>query len=171
MKKIILIILIIIIVLAGIFFTFQKYAGEKSVLNLRDIGEFVGNFIKKIIFPKIPAGSIEIITDKESYKTGEEIFFAVQNKTDETFRIENECPREPLEIYRLENGKWRHLRASSYVKCKGNEVIILNPYELKGASFLPWGNFIFDKPGKYKLKLEIIGFESSFEKEIEIYAQ
>lgn len=169
MIKIILIILIVVAVLVGVFLVFQKYSDGKVILNLRDIGESAGNFIKKIIFSEIPEGSIEIITDKNNYKVGEEIFFAVQNKTEETFKIENECPYEPLEIYRLENGKWRHLKASSRVKCNGNEVVILSPYELKGASFLPWEKLIFDKPGKYKLELEIIGYKSSFEKEIEIY--
>ncbi|MBI5306596.1 hypothetical protein HZB04_03370 [Candidatus Wolfebacteria bacterium] len=161
-KKTAIISIISIILLTAGFVVFEK------TIIIRNISESIENFVKNLFFLEIPPNSIEVITDKDRYKIGEEIFFAVQNKTEETFKIENECPSEPLEIYKLENNFWRHLKASSYIQCKNNKTIILHPYELLGASYLPWEKLIFDKPGKYKLKLEIIGYKSKFEKEIEI---
>ncbi|MBI4993919.1 hypothetical protein HZC33_03140 [Candidatus Wolfebacteria bacterium] len=169
-KKIAPMVLIILVILAAVLLVIWKFINlsEKTNLALKDAGESSEELISGFFLPNLPENSLEVITDKNSYKVGEEIFFGVQNKTEETFKIENECPNEPLEIYKLENDKWRHLKVSSYIQCKNNDNIILAPYELRGASFLPWEKLIFDQPGKYKLKLKIIGYATKFEKEIEI---
>jgi hypothetical protein len=117
----------------------------------------------------LPDDAVEIVTSKSKFKIGEEIFFGVQNKTDKTLRVENECPFEPLEVYYWNGEIWKHLKATaSNVHCQKSGDITIEPYELKGSSFLPWSNIIFNTPGKYRLEIEIIGYKNNFQTEIEI---
>jgi len=161
-KKIIIYIVIVLIALAGI-------------LEI----EFIGNYleenyhtlftISRIHKRTLPDDGIAIITSKDEYKIGEEIFFGIQNKTEKTLFIENECPWEPIEIYMLENNVWRHLKAKTEtIKCESGEDIKLNPYELKGTSFLPWSDIIMNEAGLYKLEVDIDGYKNGAEKEFRI---
>lgn len=133
-----------------------------------------GKFTKLSLFDRffgkdLPADAIEIVLPKDEFKVGEEIFFAVQNKTDKILKMENECPEEPMDIYYLKGDEWEHMKATADIVCKpGEKDINLAPYELKASSFLPWEKALFRSPGRYKLKLEIIGYKGQFEKEFEV---
>ncbi|MFC1730784.1 hypothetical protein ACFL6I_10670 [candidate division KSB1 bacterium] len=145
-----------------------------SILELEPVHNFIEEkfdikpSITDLFKKSLADDAIEIIASKDKYKSGEEIFFAVQNRTDKTLRLENECPFEPLEVYYLENNSWVHLKAETDIVCENNDDIILEAYELKGSSFLPWSQVIFSNPGKYKLEVEIIGYKNNFQKEFEI---
>ena len=106
---------------------------------------------------------------KDRYKVGEEIYFGVQNKTNNTIEVENECPEEPMDIYYLSDEEWERIRSSADVVCKpGEQHVVISPYELKASSLLPWQNMLFKSPGRYKIKIEIIGYKGHFEKEFEV---
>jgi len=146
-----------------------------SILEIPSVHNFAEerfniSFSPSDIFGKIlPDDAIEIITSKSKYKIGEEIFFAIQNRTDKTVRVENECPFEPLEVYFWDGKIWKHIKAAaSNIDCQKSGDIEIAPYELKGSSFLPWANIIFNTPGKYRLDIEIIGYQNNFQTEIEI---
>lgn len=125
--------------------------------------------LDRFIGKSLPADAIDIIMARDKYKVGEEIYFAVQNRTDKTLKIENECPEEPMDIYYWRNEEWEHMKATADIICKpGQEDIEIGPYELKASSFMPWEKALFRSPGKYKLKLEIVGYKSYFEKEFEV---
>jgi hypothetical protein len=154
--------IIIIIALAIILET--NIVSDYLEKNYHDIFK-----VTRIYKKTLPTDSIAIITSKDKYKVGEEIFFAIQNKTAKTLFIENECPWEPIEIYMYKNNVWSKLKArSEIIKCENAKEIVLRPYELVGASFLPWTEIILDKPGTYKLEVEIEGYKNSVEKEFEI---
>lgn len=113
--------------------------------------------------PALPRDAIEIVLTKEQYKIGEEIYFGILNKSDRVLKIENECPREPLEIYKLVKGDWRHIKASAKIECS-QKHIVLEPGELKGSTFLPWQNILFNSAGTYKIVVEAEGYKNEFEK-------
>ena len=120
-------------------------------------------------FRDLPPDAVEIVLSKDSYEVGEEIIFGVQNKTDRSLRVENECPYEPLEIYRWNDSRWEHIKAQAKVECRADhEDIMIEPYSLVGSTFLPWSNIIFKEVGKYRLELKIEGFGNNFYKEFEI---
>lgn len=125
----------------------------------------------ELIRPRLPDNALEIIFSKPQYILNEEIFFGVLNKTNQTLRVENECPGEPLEVYRLENNVWMHLKNQAKIMCKSTKDIVIQPYELKGSSYLPWQGVIFSVPGKYKIELRVEGYGNKFEKEFEIAAR
>lgn len=112
---------------------------------------------------ELPRDAIEIVLSKEQYKVGEEIYFGILNNSDQALEIENECPREPLEIYKLINGAWQHIKGEAEVKCSQKHIAV-EPGELKGASFLPWQNILFKSPGTYKIIVEVEGYRGEFEK-------
>ncbi len=151
-------------ILIFVFILQTKIISEYLEKNYHDIFKMTRVYKKTL-----PNESISIITSKDEYKIGEEIFFAIQNKTEKTLFIENECPWEPIEIYEYKNNKWVKLKArSSIVKCENAKEIILKPYELSGTSFLPWSNIILNNSGTYKLEVDIEGYKNSVEKEFKI---
>ncbi len=161
-KKIIIAILAAAVI-AGIayFEEFEKIAEEKTGIDLSTVG--------KLLSKRLPPDAVEIILSKDEFKIGEEIFYAVQNKTDKEIIVENECPNEPLEIYYKEGENWKHLKGEASVDCSASsKEIVIGSYELKGSSYLPWENIIFNKPGRYKIELEIEGYANEYEKEFEI---
>ena len=112
--------------------------------------------------PVLPRDAVEIILSKSQFTVGEEIYFGILNNSDRILEIENECPREPLEIYKLAGDSWQHIKGEAEVKCS-QKHIVLEPGELKGSSFLPWQNILFNSPGTYKIVVEIEGYKSEFE--------
>lgn len=124
-------------------------------------------FAVKLVIPKgrleLPRDAVEIVLSKEQYKVGEEIYFGILNNSDRVLEIENECPGEPLEIYKLINGAWQHIKGEAEVKCSQKHIAV-EPGELKGSSFLPWQNILFNSPGTYKIVVEVEGYGGEFEK-------
>ncbi|TAN57151.1 hypothetical protein EPN15_05080 [Patescibacteria group bacterium] len=120
--------------------------------------------------PVLPRDAIEIVLSKSQYAVGEEIYFGILNNTDRILQIENECPREPLEIYKLSGSYWQHIRGEAEVKCS-QKHIALDPGELKGASFLPWQKILFNSVGTYKIVVEVEGYKGEFEKIFTIIQQ
>lgn len=112
--------------------------------------------------PILPRDAVEIILSKSQFTVGEEIYFGILNNSDRVLKIENECPKEPLEIYKLVKGAWQHIKGAAKVKCS-QKNIALEPGELKGSSFLPWQDILFNSPGTYKIVVEIEGYKSEFE--------
>lgn len=163
-KKTIIAILIAAVIAGVTYFyfeEFEKIAEEKTGIDLSIVG--------KIFKKRLPPDAVEIILSKDEFKIGEEIFYAVQNRTDKEIIVENECPNEPLEIYYKEGENWKHLKGEANVDCSASsKEIVIGPYELKGSSYLPWENIIFNRPGRYKIELEIEGYANEYEKEFEI---
>lgn len=108
--------------------------------------------------------AVEIILSKAQYKVGEEIFFGILNKTDKELEIENECPREPLDIYKLDSGHWKKIVSEAEIDCVGSRDIALEPGELRGASFLPWQKILFSESGTYKIEVKVEHYENKYEK-------
>lgn len=108
--------------------------------------------------------AVEIVLSKAQYKVGEEIYFGILNKTDKELKIENECPREPLNIYKkMNDGGWKKISSEATVDCSGSGDIVIKAGELRGASFLPWQKILFSSSGVYKMEVELKGYENKYE--------
>lgn len=160
-KYLILVIVFFVVIVMGVSLKVDLLFDQGESIKLSLFDRFFGK--------ELSSDAIEIVLSKDKYKVGEEIFFAIQNKTDKEVVIENECPNEPLEVYYLDGKVWRHLKGEANKSCsEDDKEIVIGPHELKGSSFLPWQNVIFNKPGRYKIELEIIGHKNKHEQELEI---
>ena len=99
-----------------------------------------------------PVGSIEVSTKYSTYLLGETVDFSVKNNFNSTVYIGNNCPAEPLEVYRLESGKWQRIHDTSDSKSCSNDVrkIAVEANQTRSASFANWPR-LFDKAGKYRI--------------------
>lgn len=133
-------------------------------------GKFIRLLLPDRFFGKeLSLDDVEIVLSKDKYKIGEEIYYGVQNKTNKTIEVENECPEEPMDIYYLKNERWEHIGSSADVVCgPGEQHVVIAPYELKASSLLPWQNILFKSPGRYKIRLEIVGYKGHSEREFEV---
>ncbi len=96
---------------------------------------------------------IGIATVKTEYAYGKEVKLTLQNNLEETVTIENDCPAEPLDVYKYENGEWTQMTATYDLECAGVDYI-LAPGEKTTLSYLSWTYGIFDELGRYQIRYE-----------------
>lgn len=124
-------------------------AGILILLTITGVFLYLGSKISTKI---IPQGKIELSTQYSKYLVGEEIKFKITNNFNSPIRLENNCPQEPLDVYRNENGKWVHLhaKADNRVCDKGVQYVAVGANSSTESSLGNWQS-IFDKPGIYRL--------------------
>jgi len=100
----------------------------------------------------LPVGSIELSVPYSKYLVGEPITFSITNNYNGNVYVVNNCPSEPLEVYRLENGKWvRQHDQVEISKCDKNSRLVNVPAKgIVHGSFAAWKN-LFSEPGKYRI--------------------
>jgi len=119
---------------------------------------FAANFYEKIKMDQLPSGNIELVTSKNKYNLGDEIKFTVMNHFSVSIYVTNQCPNEPLNVYRWENGEWNQIHdqaKDSEAECYDEErnVEIL-PENSKSYNFNDWPN-LFKNPGVYRLAMTV----------------
>lgn len=113
---------------------------------------FVFNLTSRMQTRGLPEGSISLNTEYSQYLVGEEIRFVITNNFNSSIYVNNTCPSEPLEVYRLENESWvRQHYTSTTKKCTNNSRSIEVPARTAlSSSFKDWQK-LFEKPGKYRI--------------------
>ena len=106
----------------------------------------------KINTKTVPKGNISVTTPYQTYLLGEEISFTIHNNFNSSIVIKNNCPTEPLDVYRYENDKWVRVHDTADEKaCMSNQRTVAIPANgQRDASFSPWPR-LFDKAGKYRI--------------------
>ena len=106
----------------------------------------------KITTKTVPKGNISVTTPYQTYLLVEEISFTIHNNFNSSIVIKNNCPTEPLDVYRYENDKWVRVHDTADEKaCMSNQRTVTIPANgQRDASFAPWPR-LFDKPGKYRI--------------------
>lgn len=109
----------------------------------------------------LPAGSIELNSEYSSYVVGEPVKVSIKNNLNTTIYIKNECPNEPLNVYRWENEKWTAItEKTSASSCTNKQREIgIKPNSTQIVSYEPW-NKLFAVPGKYRVLAAVGGFRS-----------
>lgn len=99
----------------------------------------------------LPSGSIKLTSEYNTYMLGDEIKFTLQNNYNGAIYFDNSCPNEPLEVYRLEYGKWKQIHDKRSAKtCSGERTIKIPGKSSVTTSFKPWKD-LFDKAGTYRI--------------------
>lgn len=100
----------------------------------------------------LPIGQLELTLPYTKYVAGEEIAFSLTNSFNTTIFVANECPSEPLMVYKLVDSKWVRIHdTASKTDCPSEARTIAVPSNgIVTGSFARWKN-LFAQPGKYRI--------------------
>lgn len=111
---------------------------------------------------KLPSGHIELKLNKIEYQLGETIKFEVINHFPTDIYVLNQCPSEPLNVFKWENEEWIQLHDKVTDKNSDcyNEPrnILIKSERTRVYDFDEWTN-LFTKPGVYRVAMTIQGYD------------
>ncbi len=102
---------------------------------------------------RLPTGHITLSLDNTHYELGERITFTIENHFPVPVFVTNQCPNEPLNVYRWEENHWVQLHASapSDAECYGEDRNVAIPEEgSRSYHFDDW-SAMFERPGVYRI--------------------
>lgn len=108
-----------------------------------------------------PVGGVKLKIPYSKYLVGETVTFSVTNNYNATINIVNNCPKEPLAVYRQVNDDWNRVHATSKVSSCSEKLrtITIEPGKTVSGSYKNWPA-LFKRPGKYRVAVFIEYFGS-----------
>lgn len=109
----------------------------------------------------IPQGSFELTIPYSKYLVGESVAFTLKNNFNSPVRVTNDCPGEPLAVYKLDGKNWVRIHAqASSDSCKQKERQITIPAGgQQSGNFDEWKE-LFANPGTYRVVARVQYFNS-----------
>lgn len=98
---------------------------------------------------------IVITSSKNDFSRLETIKIDVQNNTKEEIVIKNNCPSEPLKVYRYENGEFINKTVSPKLNCKDAQDYTVAPGKKTQILFDNWSYALFNEMGRYKTEITL----------------
>jgi hypothetical protein len=119
----------------------------------------------------VPVGQVKLTVPYSKYIVGEKISYTIKNNYNSSIYIINNCPSEPLAVYRFENNKWvRQHDQTTQGECAGQQrQINVEPGGSITGDFSPWHN-LFKTPGKYRLVVAVEHYNSLPYQDFEVVA-
>jgi hypothetical protein len=105
----------------------------------------------------LPVGSIELSINKTQYQLGEVVGFTLTNHFPVPVYVTNQCPSEPLNVYRWENKEWVeiHATAKDDAECYTQDRnIAVSSEGTRSYDFGDWPQ-LFGEPGVYRIAAAI----------------
>lgn len=120
----------------------------------------------------LPVGQVQLTIPYSKYLVGETVSFTLTNNYNSPIYIINNCPSEPLEVYRQEGGKWvRQHDQAAISDCHIEQRQVIVPANgIVNGTFAPWHN-LFSTPGKYRVVAFVEYYNALPYQELEIIAQ
>lgn len=111
----------------------------------------------------LPANAITLQTNQHTYTAGDKIVLTITNNTAKTLYIENNCPSEPLTVrHQDSDDQWREREVTVNKNCGDDQSIALDPGTAQQIDYSPWQAELFKEPGKYRVELEVEGYETHY---------
>lgn len=104
---------------------------------------------------------IGIATQKTEIAYGREVKLTIQNNLQEALIIENECPAEPLDVFKYKNGEWIQAEASLDIACADQDTT-LEPGASLSISYSAWTYNLFDELARYQVRYTPEGSEKTY---------
>lgn len=104
----------------------------------------------------LSGGDLGIAVLNNEYKLDDLVTVKLRNNTAADMQVENDCPREPLNVYRYQNGEWIQLESKPKITCTTNENFIIKPGEEFTVDYKSWNHSLFHEIGRYKIGANII---------------
>lgn len=106
---------------------------------------------------KIPPGYVELKSNKSHYEPGDPIEFTVTNHFPVPVYVINECPKEPLNVYKWQGDEWIQIHDTADTKSECYEQersVSISPEGARSYNFSDWPN-LFENPGVYRIAMAI----------------
>lgn len=117
----------------------------------------------------LPTGALQLHIPYKTYLVGEPITFTLINQYNSAIYITNNCPREPLAVYKQQDNHWVRIHANtSSANCLGGDrqVRVAAGGEQSG-SYSNWPE-LFAQPGKYRVVAYVEYFNAAPYQDFEV---
>lgn len=106
----------------------------------------------------LPSGHIVLSVGKEKYQLKDKITFQIENNFPNTIYVINNCPEEPLNVYKWVDNNWKQIHDTAKDKnsnCyKQPRRIAIGARSSIKYDFEDWPN-LFKEPGVYRLVMKL----------------
>ncbi len=106
----------------------------------------------------LPSGHIVLSVGKEKYQLNDKITFQIENNFPNTIYVINNCPEEPLNVYKWVDNNWKQIHDTAKDKnsnCyKQPRRIAIGARSSIKYDFEDWPN-LFKEPGVYRLVMKL----------------
>jgi YidC/Oxa1 family membrane protein insertase len=99
-------------------------------------------------------GNLIFSTTDNEYSRRQIVGLEIDNNTNETITIPNECPGEPFNVFRYENNEWTQKNDNPDIKCEDAVDIVLEPGQSRTLSYENWNYALFSETGRFKVEFE-----------------
>ncbi|MBU1446207.1 YidC/Oxa1 family membrane protein insertase [Patescibacteria group bacterium] len=88
----------------------------------------------------------------------------LRNNTDSELLIPNDCPSEPLNVFKYTNGEWSAITATPKITCTNTNPVTIQPKEDLLVEYQSWNHVLFGEMGRYKISVitQINGEDKEF---------
>lgn len=101
---------------------------------------------------ELKAGEIGMTLSKKDFDLYDLVSVDIKNNTTQAITIKNECPQEPLEVFKYENNEWKQVAAPAPIHCEGTTDTVIQPQEKSTIHYTYWNHALFGEIGRYKIK-------------------
>lgn len=108
---------------------------------------------------EVAVNTINLATSAAEITQGNGVVLSVTNNTQSEWIFANECPGEPFNVYRYENGDWKQIFASAeQLTCEEEKTLKIAVGEQKNVDYTPWSLKLLFEKGRYQIRAD---FESA----------
>lgn len=113
----------------------------------------------------LTGSDLGIASLNQEYRQDSLVTIRLRNNLDSPIAIPDDCPEEPLNVFRYRNGEWIQLSVRPNIECPDREEIIIPAGEDYNIEYGAWNHALFHEIGRYKVSVdaEIDGEEKTFE--------
>lgn len=135
-------------------------------MKLKDILLFVALFIilswifkgcsgESAVDPLLSGQNVKlgVATTGMEFKQDDIVTIKLRNNTENEITIKNDCPGEPLNVYKNINGEWQQLSVSPRIVCNSTDPIVVNAKQDLTISYTSWNHALFNEMGRYKISV------------------
>lgn len=100
-------------------------------------------------------GDVVLTTTRTEYSRYQTVTVQVRNNTSEEVTIPNECPAEPMNVYRYEGAEWVQKSVSPELNCEETADIVIRPGQEISIPYDNWNYALFSDMGRFRIELPV----------------